>query len=230
MGLGSTGSLAPGIRRLAGATVAIQPDGRIVTAGSRSSGSFASTGISQRRPAPSLRHHEWFPIGRASTIQGMVPGDRAGVHVQIVGRPCYGFGAFRPLAAATTGPRGTRDARVRPGSQDQFSEHRRGDHRTARCEGSPEGRPEASLEGPPNTRVIAGRSLTGEIAVLQRRAGNRWVSSKRPCFGGSGSAARRLSRGEPSGPRALLNAACASSIPSWAGRVLSAAASKPIRG
>jgi hypothetical protein len=27
--------------------------------------------------------------------------------------------------------------------------------------------------------VIAGHSLAGEIAVLQRRAGNRWVSSKR---------------------------------------------------
>jgi hypothetical protein len=30
-----------------------------------------------------------------------------------------------------------------------------------------------------STRVIAGHSLAGEIAVLQRRTGNRWVSSKR---------------------------------------------------
>ncbi len=65
--------------------------------------------------------------------------------------------------------------------------------------------------------MIAGRSLAGEIAVLQRRAGNRWVSSKRLVLRRVGKRGSAVVSGAKLGPRAPRNAVCASSIPS-AGR------------
>ena len=113
---GFHGVAGPGTPPLTGATVAIQPDGRIVTGGSRGSG-FALNRYFATSPSTIVAAPRMVSYGRTSTIRGMVPGDRAGVHVQIVGRPCYGFGPFRPLAAATTGPGGQWHARVRPGSR-----------------------------------------------------------------------------------------------------------------
>jgi len=100
--------------------------------------------------------------------------------VQIVGRPCYGFGPFRPMASATTGPGGQWQARVRPGSRTTLQASI-AEETTALL--VVQVRPTVGLrrlsKGRFSTRVIAGHSLAGEIVLLQRRVGNHWVSSKR---------------------------------------------------
>jgi uncharacterized delta-60 repeat protein len=176
---GFHGVAGAGYPPLTGATVAIQPDGRIVTGGSRGSG-FALNRYFATSPSTIVAGPLMVSYGRTSTIQGMVPGDRAGVQVQIVGRPCYGFGSFEPMATATTGPGGQWQARVRPGSRTTL-QAKIAEETTAPLE--VQVRPQVVLrrlsKGRFSTRVIAGHSLAGEIAVLQRRVGNRWVSSKR---------------------------------------------------
>ena len=168
-----------GVAGTSGASVAIQPDGRIVTGGRGRSG-FALNRYFATSPTTVSATPRVVTYGGTSTVRGVVPGGRAGVHVQIVGRPCYGFGPFRPLETATTRSAGQWQARVRPSSQTTLQA--KVDVETT----APlvvNVRPHVVLtrvaKGRFVTRVIAGHSLAGEIAVLQRRVGRRWVSSKR---------------------------------------------------
>jgi uncharacterized delta-60 repeat protein len=164
---------------LAGAAVAIQPDGRIVTGGPGRSG-FALNRYLVTSPTTVAAGPRVVTYGRTSTIRGLVLGGRAGVRVQIVGRTCYSLGPDRILATATTGSAGQWRARISPGSRTTLQA--KVDMETT-APLDVRVRPRVGLvrlsKGRLRATVIAGHSLAGEIAVLQRSAGNHWASSKR---------------------------------------------------
>jgi uncharacterized delta-60 repeat protein len=229
---GFNGVAGTGNPTLAGAAVAIQPDGRIVTGGPARSG-FALNRYLVTSPTTVAAGPRVVTYGRTSTIRGLVLGGRAGVRVQIVGRTCYSLGPDRILATATTGSTGQWRARISPDSRTTLQA--KVDVETT-APLAVRVRPRVGFvrlsKGRFRATVIAGHSLAGEIAVLQRRAGNRWASSKRLVL-------RRIGK---RGVAAVISGRTFRAA-ATAGRLLrvlytelgpdlcySAAASKPIRG
>ena len=118
-------------------------------------------------------------MGAPRPVRGTVPGGSAGVRVDVLGRACYGF-KTRVVATAITRAGGTWRASVRPRSRTDY---------TARVgiETTPtlvvQVRPKVTLtkvaSGGFRVRVLAAHSLGGQVVLLQRRVGGRWVRSKR---------------------------------------------------
>jgi len=166
---------------VAALSLALQPDGRIVVGGfmqTIGADGFALNRYFARAPT-TLVAAGVVGYGRSSPVRGTVPGGSAGVRVDVLGRACYGF-KTRVVATAITRAGGTWHANVRPRSRTDY---------TARVgiETTPtlvvQVRPKVTLTKVANggfrVRVLAAHSLGGQVVLLQRRVGGRWVSAKR---------------------------------------------------
>lgn len=174
---GDRGVSSAGFPPLVASAVALQQDGRIVTAGYRRGG-FALNRYFGRSPTTIGGTPSIVAYGRRSVISGTVAGGAAGVRVQISRRSCYEF-KTRVVATATTGPGGLWRVRVRPGSGTSFQAKIQAET------SSPlyvQVRPKVTLSkvarGRFRARVLAGRSLGGAFVVVQRFSRNRWIDRR----------------------------------------------------
>jgi hypothetical protein len=162
--------------------VALQPDGRIVTAGSRSRQGNAVFALN-RYFARSVSTMAAVPrsgrYGRTALLRGTLADGQAGARVQILRRGCYEL-RTRVAATATTSAGGRWQARVPLTSRAIFQARIDPETTTTLVV---QVRPRITLSkvgaGRFRARVFARGSLGGRTVVLQQFSGRRWVDRQR---------------------------------------------------
>jgi uncharacterized delta-60 repeat protein len=162
--------------------VALQQDGRIVTGGTRSverHSRFALSRYLSKSPTTIAAAPGVVSYGRTAVIRGTLSGRQAGTKVQILKRGCYDL-ATRAARTTRTGPDGRWHARIRPDSRTTFTAKVEGEMSTELAVGV---RPKLTLtklsDSRYQARVLAARSLGGDLVALQRFARGKWVDVRR---------------------------------------------------
>lgn len=162
--------------------VALQQDGRIVTSGTRTverHSRFTLSRYLSKSPTTIAAAPGVVGYGRAAVIRGTLSGRQAGTKVQILKRGCYDF-ATRAARTTRTGPGGRWHARIRPDSRTTFTAKVEGEMSTELTVGV---RPKLTLtklsDNRYQARLLAARSLAGNLAFLQRFTRGKWANVRR---------------------------------------------------